>query len=134
MQVTLGYTIFYVPDVAASLSFYITAFGMEQRMLTPENDYGELATGTTTLGFVSNELASTNLDGAGGFTHLDPTAPPVGASITLVTDDVAGAVAAAIEAGARTYTEPADKPWGQTVAYLIDPSGILLEIASPIGG
>lgn len=134
MSVSLGYTIFYVPDVAAALKFYVNAFGIEQHMLTPEQDYGELATGQTTLAFVSHELASSNLDEAGGFTALDPTSAPVGASIALVTPDLADAFAAAIAAGASAYTDPVDKPWGQTVAYLVDPFGILIELATPIGG
>ena len=134
MSVSLGYTIFYVADVAETLKFYCNTFGFEQRMLTPENDYGELATGETVLAFVSNELAATNLDDAGGFTPLDPDGRPVGAAITLVTTDVAGMHAAALAAGARPYVAPVEKPWGQTVAYVIDPSGILLELATPIGG
>jgi len=132
MSVSFGYTIFYVPDVAAALRFYTEAFGFEQHMLTPEGDYGELATGDTTLAFVANELAAANLDRAGGFTRLDPESPPAGASITLVTTDVAGMFRAAQDAGARPYVEPVEKPWGQTVSYLIDPSGILIELATPM--
>lgn len=135
MSISLGYTIFYVPDVAAALNFYVRAFGFTQRVLTPEKDYGELDTGQTVLAFVSEELAAANLDAAGGFTRLDPGMPPTGASITIVaTDDLPGAHAAAIEAGARSYVGPVEKPWGQTVAYLIDPSGILIELATPVGG
>lgn len=132
MTVSLGYVIFYVPDVAAALGFYVGAFEMEQRMLTPEGDYGELDTGQSTLAFVSNELADNNLATAGGFTPLDTAKPPAGASITLVTEDVSAAVSAAVGAGGRQYTEPVQKPWGQTVAYVIDPHGILLEIATPV--
>jgi len=47
MSTTLGYTIFYVTDVEATLDFFTAAFGFERKMLTPENDYGELATGET---------------------------------------------------------------------------------------
>ena len=132
MTVSLGYIIFYVPDVAAAVQFYTEAFGLTARFVTPEGDYGELETGQSVLAFVSNELADTNLAAAGGFTPLDPSKPPVGASITLVTDDVAAAVAAAVAAGGRQYTAPVDKPWGQTVAYLVDPQGILLEVATPV--
>lgn len=132
MSVSLGYVIFYVPDVPAALRFYVGAFEMEQRLLTPEGDYGELDTGQSTLAFVSNELADSNLAAVGGFTALDSAGPPVGASITLVTDDVPAAVSAAVSAGGRQYTEPVQKPWGQTVAYVIDPQGILLEIATPV--
>jgi uncharacterized glyoxalase superfamily protein PhnB len=40
----------------------------------------------------------------------------------------------AVEAGGTTYVEPIDKPWGQTVAYLRDPNGLLVEIATPVAG
>lgn len=133
MKSTLGYTIFYVAEVEATIVFYETAFGFGRRMVTPEKDYGELDTGATTLAFVSLELAAANLEAAGGFSAIRPGEAPVGASITLITDDVTTAVAAAEQAGATTYTKPTDKPWGQTVAYIRDPNGILLEIATPIG-
>ena len=132
MTVRLGYTIFYVEDVRESIAFYEKAFGFTVRFVTPEGDYGELETGDTTLSFVANALADTNLAGAGGFTRLDPNSPPPAVSVTLVTDDVAGTVDAAATAGARVYVEAAVKPWGQTVAYVIDPNGALIEVATPI--
>jgi lactoylglutathione lyase len=36
-----------------------------------------------------------------------------------------------VEAGAAPVSEPATKPWGQDVAYVRDPDGVLIEIASP---
>lgn len=128
---TLGYTIFYVADVAATLRFF-GAFGLREKLITPENDYGELDTGTTTLAFASTALAQTNLNAVGGFTPVRPTDPPVGASITLITVDVESAVQAALAAGGTPYVEPVDKPWGQTVAYIRDPNGILVEIATAV--
>lgn len=132
--VSLGYVSFYVPDVAAAVRFYVTAFGLTQRFLTPEEDYGELDTGTTVLSFVATGLAEHNLAAAGGFSPLDRSKPPVGATISLVTDDVPAALAAGVEAGGTAYTEPVTKPWGQTVAYLVDPHGILVEICTPVAG
>ena len=132
MSVSLGYVIYYVPDVGAAVRFYREAFGLQQRMLTPENDYGELATGETTLSFVSLELAAANLEVAGGFVAPD-LARPCPASVTLTTSDLDAALASAIDAGARIYVEPVDKPWGQTVSYLLGPSNILIELATPVG-
>jgi catechol 2,3-dioxygenase-like lactoylglutathione lyase family enzyme len=131
MQMTqLGYTIFYVDDVAATLGFFHDAFGLVQKFLAPEDAYGELDTGATTLAFASTALASSNLGDAGGFTPLHPTDPPVGASITLIAEDVEAAMETALEAGGTPYVEPATKPWGQTVAYIRDPNGNLVEIAT----
>ncbi len=129
--ISLGYTIFYVDDVEATVRFFVAAFGLEQRFVTPENDYGEVETGPTTLAFVSLELAKSNLDAAGGFL-LPDDARPAPASITLVTSDVANTVEGAIAAGARGYVDPTLKPWGQTVAYVLGPSNLLIEIASPV--
>ena len=130
-QISLGYTIFYVGDVGETVAFFETGFGLERRMLTEENDYGELETGATTLAFVSFELATSNLDEAGGF-QLPDAAQPGPASITLITSDLPAAFDKAVAAGARIYTEPLDKPWGQTVAYLLGPSNILIELATPV--
>lgn len=132
MTVTLGYTLVYVEDVDATLTFYTSAFGLSRRFLTPEGDYGELETGATTLAFVGNDLARANLDAAGGYDPLDASAPPPAVTLTLVTDDVAGTLTAAIAAGATAYVDAIDKPWGQTVAYVRDPNGLLVEIATPV--
>ena len=129
--ISLGYIIFYVDDVAATVGFFTTAFGFEERFVTPENDYGEVETGATTLAFASIGLAEANLDKAGGFV-LPSESQPAPASITLLTSNVAVAVEAAIAAGARPYVDSVDKPWGQTVAYVLGPSSLLIEIATPI--
>lgn len=130
-NVSLGYTIFYVDDVEATAAFFTKAFGLDTRFVTPEKDYGEIETGPTTLAFVSLELGRSNLDSAGGFRPPDEGQPsPV--SITLVTDDVGATAAAAIDAGAKHYVSAMEKPWGQTVAYVLGPNNILIEIATPV--
>jgi lactoylglutathione lyase len=132
MSVSFGYTIFYVSDVPATIEFFTNAFGLAPRFVTPEGDYGELETGATTLSFASLTLAHTNLDDAGGFQDPVPSAAPVAASITLTTADVAATLASALAAGGTLYVAPVDKPWGQTVAYLRDANGILIELATPM--
>lgn len=132
MAIELGYTAFNVRDVDQTLTFFTEAFDMVRRFFHPEGDYGELDTGQTTLSFVANELAHANLDAAGGFTESSADAPPCAASITLVTDDVSSAVDRAIACGAQPYVAPTEKPWGQTVAYVRGPDGILIEIATPV--
>ena len=49
-----------------------------------------------------------------------------------MTDDVEAAVVRAREAGAAVVKEPVVKPWGQTVAYVRDPDGTLIEVCSPL--
>lgn len=128
---SLGYTIFYVGDVAASVRFFDEAFGFATKFVTPENDYGEVDTGSTTLAFVSLELAAQNLDAAGGFVPPDATRPGA-ASITVVNANLASIHASALAAGATSYVDPIDKPWGQTVAYVLAPGNVLVELATPI--
>jgi len=132
MTVKLGYTILYVDDVRSTIDFYQAAFRLAERFVTPEGDYGELDTGETTLAFASNSLGEANLSTAGGFARLDPNGPPPGVSITFVAEDVAATAKSAVAAGARLYVDPIDKPWGQTVAYVIDPNGALIEIATAV--
>ena len=57
---------------------------------------------------------------------------PLGVEIALVTPDVPGLYARAVKAGAVAVSEPTTKPWGQTVAYLRDNSGHLVELCTPM--
>ena len=52
--------------------------------------------------------------------------------VGLVTDDVARACQQAVEAGATLLTEPAVKPWGQTIAYVRCPDGTLVELCTAV--
>ena len=86
-----GYTIVYVPDVAASLAFFERAFGLKRRFLHDSGTYGELETGDTTLAFAAHELGHANFPG--GHVAASESAKPLGVEIGLVTPDVAGAQA-----------------------------------------
>jgi len=128
----LGYTIIYVPNVAESLLFFESAFGMSKRFLHESGDYGELETGETTLAFASHELGKTNFPA--GFVAASDSTKPLGIEIALVTSSVAEAHAKALAAGATELKEPEAKPWGQVVSYVRCPDGTLVEICSPVGG
>ena len=58
-----GYTIIYVPDVAASLAFFTRAFGLARRFLHESGTYGELETGATTVAFAAHALGETHCPG-----------------------------------------------------------------------
>lgn len=126
-----GYTIVYVPDVAASLDFFEQAFGFARRFLHESGTYGELQTGETTLSFAAHELGEMNF--SGGHIAAHASQRPLGMEIGLVTDDVLAAHARALAAGARELTAPATKPWGQTVSYVRSPDGTLIELCTPMG-
>ena len=131
----LGYVLLYVDDVLASVDFYERAFGLSRRMVAPAEpgqapDYAEMHTGETALGFVSHTLARSNGVPYAAAKPGDPAAP---AEVALVTEDVAEAFTRATEAGAEPVLSPTIKPWGQTVSYVRDPDGFLVELCSPMG-
>lgn len=129
-MVKLGYTILYVSDVTKSISFYESAFGFQRKFITPENDYAELLTGETTLSFASIDLANSNLKN--GFLASRQSDKPFGIEVGLVTDNVQEIIDQAVEFGAVLVAEPKQKPWGQTVAYIRDLDGFLLELCTPM--
>jgi len=122
------YTIFYVDDVSASLEFYKKAFGLDVRMIHGEGDYAELDTGTTSLSFCSRKL----MDQLGKRTSSPEAEAPV-FEIAFETDDVEGAFQKAVANGASPVSAPENMPWGQTVGYVADINGYLVEICSPVG-
>jgi lactoylglutathione lyase len=126
-----GYTIVYVPDVAASLAFYESAFGLPRRFLHESGTYGELETGATTLAFAAHELGELNF--RAGHVHASASEKPLGIEIALVTEDVEQAHRAALAAGAAEVAAPAAKPWGQVVSYVRCPDGSLVELCTPMG-
>jgi catechol 2,3-dioxygenase-like lactoylglutathione lyase family enzyme len=127
-----GYTIIYVPDVAASLEFFERAFGFKRRFLHESGSYGELETGDTALAFAAHELGDMNFPS--GHVAAHSSAKPLGMEVAFVTDDVPSAHADAMAAGATELSSPATKPWGQVVSYVRCPDGTLVELCTPIGG
>lgn len=124
-----GYTILYVEDVRKSVAFYQQAFELKTKFLCDSGDFGALDTGTTSLAFSSRRL----------MTELkkNPKAPDANTpcfEIALTTDDVPTALHRAVAAGAKLVQEPEQMPWGQTVAYVTDLDGFLVEICTPVEG
>lgn len=128
-----AYTILYVPDVTASIKFYENAFGFARKFITPENDYGELATGGTTLAFASLGLGQSNFDKSGGFTpSTAQLKKPFGVEVAFTTDQIQADFEKAVGAGATIYKAVEQKPWGQQVGYVRDINGFLIEICTPM--
>jgi catechol 2,3-dioxygenase-like lactoylglutathione lyase family enzyme len=127
----LGYTIVYVSDVAASLEFFERAFGLKRRFLHESGGYGEVETGSTSLGFAQHATARGNL--GHDYVAADASQAPLGMELGLVTADVAAACKKAVQAGARLLAPPTTKPWGQTVAYVRCPDGTLVELCTAMG-
>jgi lactoylglutathione lyase len=113
-------TIIYVPDVRAALTFYSEAFGLAEGFVSPDESYATLAGDGGQLAFASRHMAP------------EPPGAPEGFEVWIEAEDVPAAFAAAQAAGAEPLVEPVKKPWGQTIAYVRDPSGILIEIGEPV--
>jgi uncharacterized glyoxalase superfamily protein PhnB len=130
-MVHFRYTILYVQDVTKSISFYERAFGFKRKFIAEGNEYGELATGDTTLSFASVELGKMNL--ADGFIESSIHNKPFGIEMGFTTENVEQAFDTAIESGAIAVSKAQTKPWGQKIAYVRDPDGFLIELCTPIG-
>ncbi len=128
-----GYTFLWVDDVPVTVAFYEQAFGLRRRFMQengPMGLYAELETGATTLAIADRKEADALF--TQGYRKNTPTDVPGAFQITFVTPDVAATYQAAMTAGATAYTEPHTEPWGQTIARIRDPNGVLVSIATPL--
>ena len=118
----------WVADVPATVAFYEAAFGLEVAMTDEAKTYAQFRTGETTLAFAAESAA------AGTGLRVRPHRPgddPAAVQLAFVHDDVTAAYARAVEAGATAEVPPVEKPWGQTLGYLRDNNGFLVELSSP---
>lgn len=122
----LDYVIIFVDDVDAATKFYEKAFGFTLKFMHESLAFAEMDTGSTTLAFASHDLAqeSSGVESLSG--------PKNCFEIALTTEDVQIALDTAIRAGAELLKSPEEKPWGQTVSYVRDPFGTLVEICTPM--
>lgn len=127
----LGYTIIYVADVTKTVAFYEAAFGLKRRFVHESNLYAEMDTGDTVLAFAGNEAAEMN---GLAISPNDPKGPAAGWEICFVTEDVSAAFERAVSNGSQPVSTPQEKPWGQTVSYVRDLDGCIVEIASQVVG
>lgn len=123
------FAILYVRDPAASIRFYEKAFGLVPRFAAPDESYVDGDLEGVIVGFARTGMAKENIPG--GVRETDPKGPPPAFELGIGTTDVAGVVKRAEAAGARVVKAPETKPWGQTVAYLRDPDGHLVEVGTP---
>ncbi len=130
MDIQYAYTILYVKDIPRTIEFYNKAFGFEQKFLTPENDYGEIISGNTTIAFANIELGNSNFKK--GFLESNLNEKPFGIELAFTTSEVEKVMESAIKNGAVLLEETVTKPWGQQVGYLRDLNGFIIEICTPI--
>jgi catechol 2,3-dioxygenase-like lactoylglutathione lyase family enzyme len=122
----LGYVIVYVPDVDRTVAFYERAFGLQRRFVHPSGQYAEMETGATALAF-ANEAYTPSRE---AFEQNRPERKAAGAEVAFVVGDVPAAVERACTCGAVQVVAPTVKPWGQTIAYVRDLNGFLVELCT----
>jgi len=126
-----GYTIIFVSNLEATLAFYEKAFGFKTKFLAESKLYGELDTGSsTTLSFCMEKHVETQ---GIPFVKNHPKNLSAGIEIAFITEDVSTAFQKAVDSGATPIKGPTKTHWGQTVAYVRDLNGVLVELCSPIG-
>lgn len=125
-----AYTILYVQNVSETIEFYEKAFDFHRKFISPENDYGELLTGETTIAFASTELGKSNLKN--GFEKINKSGKPFGVELAFTTENIEVDFQNAINAGATEFEPLTEKPWGQKVGYVRDNNGFLIEICTSI--
>ncbi len=130
MDLQYAYTILYVDDVEATIEFYNQALGFEQKFITPEKDYAEVISGSTTLAFANIELGNSNFKD--GFRKSNMKDQPFGIELAFTTNEVEKVMDIAMKHGATVLSETVEKPWGQKVGYLRDINGFIIEICTPI--
>lgn len=123
----LGYVILYVASVARSLEFYASAFEMKPSFVHESGEWAELDAGATRLGLCAAALLERM-----GKTPAKPDPKRAAGEIALVTVDVEAWLTRALAAGARPISPVERMEWGQTVAYVADPDGHLVELCTPM--
>jgi lactoylglutathione lyase len=127
-QPKLGYLILYVPNVLDAVAFYERAFGLARRFVHESEQYAEMETGATALAFADEgEMLA-----RGTIEPSRAERKAAAAEVALVVENVRAAFDASLAAGAIAVVEPTDKPWGQTVSYVRDLNGFLVELCSPV--
>lgn len=118
----------WVADVPATVAFYEAAFGLAVQMMDDSETYAQMGTGETTLAFAAESAAA----GTGLAIRPHRTGePPAAVQLAFVHDDVHAAYDRAVAAGAVAAVPLTEKPWGQTLGYLRDNNGFLVELSSP---
>lgn len=90
--------------------------------------YAEMETGQTILAFANEDFIQTSFPFQSN--RLDKQAQ--GAQISFVFENVNEAYTHAVQSGAISLLEPSEKPWGQTVSYVRDNNGFIVEICNEI--
>ena len=127
---SLGLVIMAVADLPRAQAFYASTFGWAMDVDTPVYVEFRLPAGMR-LGLYRREGFARNVGVA-------PAEVPPGAvaatELYLFPADLDAAIERAVAAGGRLLSALAGHDWGDDVAYLADPDGIVIALARSSGG
>lgn len=121
-----AFPVFYARDVEATARFYRELAGFTELFRLPEEGppgYVGLMLGESRLGLVD---AQWPMDTIGIAVGSGPRA-----ELFVYVDDVDATAGRAAEVGGRLLRPPGDMPWGERVAYVEDPEGNPVALATP---
>ena len=130
-RVKFATTILYVDDVQGTLERFRDAFELEIAYLDEGGIYGELASGETTLAFAEREFGRSHFEDDETRALFDGL--PRRFELGLTSEDVEAAHRRACGCGMIPVRGPIEQPWGEVVAWVRDPEGILIELSTPRG-
>src|SRR3954463_12351987 len=120
-----AFPVLYAADVEAVSAFYHRLGFAEQVRLPDENG----APGFVGLRRDAAELAVTTEASPRMLAGIEP-GPGPRHELFVYVDDVDATVADLRAAGTAVLREPADMPWGERVAFVTDPEGNVVSLAS----
>ncbi|HEX6207934.1 MAG TPA: VOC family protein [Actinomycetota bacterium] len=121
---TVDYVIRYVEDLDRSVAFYRDVLGLEHRLT--DEAYAEFSAGGTKLGFFPRSSLP-DLLGREARSGGSPDG-----EIVLLVEDVDAEADRLRGAGVEILTGPVERPWGHRTVHLLDPDGLVVELAQEI--
>ncbi len=117
--------VIFVTDVELTARFYETAFGFSRRR--SGEGFTVLDVGGVRFSLQSRALATRHGGETVSKMSLDRTAPPF--ELAFDVTEVDATFARAVAAGAEPLEDPHDTEWGDRIAHLRDPNGVLIGLS-----
>jgi catechol 2,3-dioxygenase-like lactoylglutathione lyase family enzyme len=117
----LGYVVRFVQSLDACVHFYEDV--LRQRLVKRTEHWAQFDSGIT-FGLYDRDAMAEHL----GLSPDELGSPPGAMELAFEVEDCDAAHAAAVQAGARSFRPPEDRPWGERTSYLLDPEGAIVEL------